>query len=114
KRRVKMRIGITYEATPDQIQEAISGIEKILKYHIGVDQEFSLVKFDEFEDSSLSIFLYYFTQTTHWAEYLQVRQDVNIQIMKLLESLGLEFAFPTRTVHLQQEKQPPKARKKST
>ncbi len=102
KRRVKMRIGVTYSSTPKQMQEAIEGIENILKYHVGVDQEFSLVKFDEFEDSSLSIFLYYFTKTTHWAEYLQIRQEVNMQIMELLESLGLEFAFPTRTVHLEQ------------
>ena len=103
KRRVKMRIGITYSTSPKQMQDAIKGIENILKYHVGVDQEFSLVKFDEFEDCSLSIFLYYFTKTTHWEEYLQIRQEVNMEIMKLLESLELEFAFPTRTVHLQQE-----------
>ena len=103
KRRVKMRVGITYGTTPSQIQSAIKGIEKILEYHIGVDQEFSLVKFDEFEDSSLSIFLYYFTKTTHWEEYLQVRQEVNMQIMELLTSLEIDFAFPTRTVHLQQD-----------
>jgi MscS family membrane protein len=101
KRRVKIRIGITYDTTPAQMQQAITGIENILKYHIGVDQEFSLVKFDEFEDSSLSIFLYYFTNTTHWEEYLQIRQEVNMQIMELLEELGVEFAFPTRTLHLQ-------------
>jgi len=111
KRRVKMRIGITYDSTADQIQQAIAGIEKILKDHIGVDQEFSLVKFDEFEDSSLSIFLYYFTKTTHWAEYLQVRQEVNMQIMALLESLKLDFAFPTRTVHLEQAAAPAKRTK---
>ncbi|MDX8404409.1 MAG: mechanosensitive ion channel family protein [Mariprofundaceae bacterium] len=114
KRRVKLRIGITYDTTPAQMKEAITGIEKILKYHIGVDQDFSLVKFDEFEDSSLSIFLYYFTKTTHWEEYLQVRQEVNMQIMELLESLDLAFAFPSRTVYLQEEekRQPVKAKKK--
>ncbi len=103
KRRVKMRIGLTYDATPAQLEKAIAGIERILKEHIGVDQDFFLVKFDEFADSSLSIFLYYFTKTTHWAEHLQIRQEVNLQIMKLLDELGLEFAFPTRTVHLKQE-----------
>ena len=59
KRRVKMRIGITYDTTPEKMQQAIAAIEKILKNHVGVDQVFSLVKFDAFEDSSLSIFLYY-------------------------------------------------------
>ncbi|MFQ5582544.1 MAG: mechanosensitive ion channel family protein [Mariprofundaceae bacterium] len=103
KRRIKMRIGLTYDSTPAQVQQAIEGIEKILKYHVGVDQDFSLVKFDEFADSSLSIFLYYFTKTTHWEEYLQVRQEVNLAIMELLEKLELSFAFPTRTVHLEQD-----------
>jgi len=103
KRRVKMRIGITYDTPPAKMKKAIAGIEEILKQHIGVDQEFSLVKFDEFEDSSLSIFLYYFTNTTHWAEYLQIRQEVNMQMMELLESLQLEFAFPSRSVYLHQE-----------
>jgi len=102
KRRVKMRIGITYSTTPALMQAAIKGIEEILCEHSGVDQDFSLVKFDEFEGSSLSIFLYYFSKSTKWAEYLQVRQEVNLQIMQLLESLDLEFAFPTRTVHLEQ------------
>jgi len=100
KRRVKMRIGITYDTTPEKMQQAITAIEKILKNHVGVDQVFSLVKFDTFEDSSLSIFLYYFTKSTHWDEYLQVRQEVNLEIMQALEKLKLEFAFPSRSLYL--------------
>jgi len=100
KRRVKMRIGITYSTSAEQMNQAITNIETLLKNHIGVDQTFSLVKFDNFEDSSLSIFLYYFTKSTHWDEYLQVRQEVNLQIMQALEQLNLEFAFPSRSVYL--------------
>jgi MscS family membrane protein len=107
KRRVSMRIGLTYDTPPAKLTAAIEGIEGILKDHIGVDQEFSMVRFDDFADSSLSIFLYYFTKSTRWDEYLQVRQEVNLQIMSLLEKLGLEFAFPTRTVHIQQDSPPP-------
>jgi len=100
KRRVKMRIGITYKTTPQQMQQAIAAIEELLKKHVGIDQEFSLVKFDNFEDSSLSIFLYYFTKSTHWDEYLQIRQEVNLEIMHALEKLNLEFAFPSRSLYL--------------
>lgn len=100
KRRVKMRIGITYSTTPDKMKKAIAAIEKLLKNHVGVDQEFSLVKFDAFEDSSLSIFLYYFTKSTHWDEYLQVRQEINLEIIQTLEKLELEFAFPSRSLYL--------------
>ncbi|MDQ6975428.1 MAG: mechanosensitive ion channel family protein [Mariprofundaceae bacterium] len=100
KRRIKMRIGITYDTTPVQMQTAIEGIERLLREHTGVDQEYLLVKFDEFEDSSLSIFLYYFSSSPVWEEYLQVRQEINMQIMDLLNDLGLEFAFPTRSIQL--------------
>ncbi len=101
KRRVKMRIGVTYDTSTDQMERAIAGIEEILRNHPGVDQEYSLVKFDNFDDSALSIFLYYFSASTVWEEYLQVRQEVNLRIMQLLESLGIAFAFPSRTVYLQ-------------
>ena len=104
-RRVKMRIGLTYDTTPKQMQQALDGIEHILNTHVGVDQTYKLVKFDEFEDSSLSIFLYYFSASKVWEDYLTVRQDVNLQIMTLLESLGLEFAFPSRTLYLHEMEQ---------
>ncbi|MDQ6964622.1 MAG: mechanosensitive ion channel family protein, partial [Mariprofundales bacterium] len=100
KRRIKMRIGITYDTSTAQMEQVISGIEAILRNHNGVDQEYSLVKFDNFDDSSLSIFLYYFSASTIWEEYLQVRQEVNLQIMQLLESLEIEFAFPSRSIYL--------------
>ncbi len=104
-RRIKMRIGLTYDTTPAQIDAAISGIEEILLAHPGVDQSYKLVKFDEFADSSLSIFLYYFSSSKVWAEYLQVRQEVNMQIMALLQEMELDFAFPTRTLHIEQPQQ---------
>ncbi len=100
-RQIKMRIGITYATPTSKMKLAIEGIEKILRNHPGVDQEFSLVKFDNFDESALSIFLYYFSKSKEWTVYLQVRQEVNLQIMQLLESLDLEFAFPSRTLYIQ-------------
>jgi len=100
KRRIMMRIGLTYSTTTEQMQQAIEGIEAILVAHPGVDQQFKLVKFDEFADSSLSIFLYYFSASKNWSDYLQVRQEVNMQIMQLLESLQLDFAFPSRSIYM--------------
>jgi len=105
KRRVKMTVGVTYDATPDQMREAVRRIEAYLDGHQDVSQEFKLVKFTDFNDSSLDIFLYYFTVTTDWSEHLALRQEVNLAVMDILQELGLEIAFPTRTVHLVEEKE---------
>ncbi|RME81425.1 MAG: mechanosensitive ion channel family protein, partial [Zetaproteobacteria bacterium] len=104
RRRVKMRIGLTYDTKPDQMRAVLAGIERILREHPGVDDAFFLVKFDRFDDSALSIFLYYFTVSTDWAEHLKVREEVNLAIMDLVDEMGLAFAFPTRTVHLVEER----------
>jgi len=98
-RRIKMRIGLTYDTTPEQMQQAIAAIEQVLCEHSGVDQTYSLVKFDNFDDSALSIFLYYFSKSPVWEEYLQVRQEVNLRIMKAMDGLGLAFAFPSMSIY---------------
>lgn len=103
KRRVKMRVGLTYATGPEKVQLAVDGIKDILVQHEGVDQDFMLVNFDEFEDSSLSVFIYYFSSSSDWADYLQVRQEVNLKIMHLLESLSIEFAFPSQSIYLEGE-----------
>jgi MscS family membrane protein len=102
-RRVKMTIGITYETKADQMEKAVESIREILRSHAGVDQGYWLVYFTDFGTSSLDIFVYYFSKSKVWAEYLEVRQDVNLLIMKKIEELGLEIAFPTQTVYLKKE-----------
>ncbi|MEJ2721310.1 MAG: mechanosensitive ion channel family protein [bacterium] len=102
-RRVKMTVGVTYESSADQMEQAVEGIKRLLKAHPEVYQEFFLVNFTDFGSSSLDIFVYYFTTNTMWAEYLRIRQEINLRIMRLLEDLGMEVAFPTRTVYLRRD-----------
>ena len=102
-RRVSMVLGVTYHTTAEQMEKSLEVIRDILRNHSGVSQDYWLVNFTDFGDSSLNIFLYYFSRSTIWAEYLQVRQDVNLTIMRRLEELGVEFAFPSRTVYLHQD-----------
>ncbi|HKI51773.1 MAG TPA: mechanosensitive ion channel family protein [Geothermobacteraceae bacterium] len=103
KRRIKLTIGVTYATTPEQIRTAVERIRELLRTHPAIDQEFWLVNFTDFGASSLDIMVYCFTRTTVWEEYLDARQDLNLQIMDLLEGMGLEIAFPSRTIYLQQK-----------
>jgi len=102
-RRVWITIGLTYRTTSSQMEDAVAAIRRILTSHEGVNQQFFLVRFTDFGQSSLDIMVYYFTKSIVWDEYLAVREDVNLKVMNALERLGLEVAFPTRTVHLAQD-----------
>ncbi len=107
KRRVYITVGVTYESTPDQMEKAVEAIKNILRTNADVHQEFFLVNFTDFADSSLDIMVYYYTKTTVWAEHMEVRQEINLAIMRTLEDLGMEIAFPSRTVYLKQENATP-------
>ena len=100
-RRVWITVGLTYDTPSDLMREAVSGIEKLLRAHPEVSQESTmLVRFNEISENSLDIMVYYFTATTVWEDYLRIREDVNLKIMEIVESLGLRMAFPTRTIHV--------------
>ena len=100
KRRIKMTLGLSYDTSAKQMKAALREIENILEEDEGVDQEYKLVQFTDFGASSMDVFLYYFSTSTVWKEYLDTRERVNLKIMDKIEELGLEFAFPTQTLHL--------------
>ncbi len=104
KRRIKMTIGLTYSTSPEQLNQAVEKIREILRHDKKISQDFFLVNFHEFGPYSLDIFIYCFTITTSWSEYLQARQELLLEIMAEVQNSGLEFAFPTQTVHLANEK----------
>jgi len=101
KRRVRTRIGLTYDTSAEQMQAVIDDIKEMLQNHPQVHKEVIVVNFDEFEASALSILLNFFTNTIVTTEYLQVRQDVNIKIMQIVAKHGASFAFPSQSLYVE-------------
>lgn len=99
KRRISLKLGVTYDTTPAMLEESVERIRDILRNHEEVDQSFWLVKFTDFGDSALEIFVYYFTLTTNWEEYLSIKQEINLRIMQRLNAIGVEFAFPSMSIY---------------
>ena len=104
-RRIKTRIGLTYSTTKEQLQNILNDIKNMLKSHPKIDKKATMiVNFDEFEDSSLSIFIYCFTNTAVWTEYLQIREDINLKIMDIVQKHKAEFAFPSQSIYVEKLK----------
>ncbi len=101
KRRVTFKLGVTYSTTPSMMRETLERIRDILRADPSVDQSFWLVNFTEFDDSALSILIYFYTETTDWQRHLAIRESVNLQIMDALEEIGVQAAFPSRSVYME-------------
>ena len=95
KRRVKMFMGISYKSRTKDIEDSLNGIREYLRNNKNINQDFFLVNFRDFGESSLNIMLYYFTNTTVWKEYEDIREEVNLKVMNILESHNIEIIKPT-------------------
>ena len=101
-RRIKETIGIRYDDVA-KMKEIIADVKKMLKEHDEIDTNQTLiVNFNEFAPSSLDFFIYTFTKTTNWIEFHEVKQDVMLRIIDIIEAHGAECAFPTSTLHIPQ------------
>ncbi|HIM94699.1 MAG TPA: mechanosensitive ion channel family protein [Campylobacterales bacterium] len=101
-RRIKMTIGVTYSTTSEQMEKILTEITTMLRNHKDIAQkETLLVNFTSFGDSSLDIFIYTFSNTANWEKYMNIKEDVNLKIMKIIEENGSDFAFPSRSLYVE-------------
>jgi len=102
-RLVSFRLGVVYDTPSTKLKRCVAAIEDLLKSHPGVDQTNILfAKFDAFGNSSLELYVYYYTNTAVFVEYLTIKEDINLKIMEILEREGVERALPSTSVYINQ------------
>jgi MscS family membrane protein len=99
-RRIYETIGIRYDDA-SRMPAIIARVKAMLVEHKEIDQQQTMiVNFNKFASSSLDFFVYTFTHTTNWIKYHEVKQDVLLKIIGIIEEEGGECAFPTSTMHI--------------
>jgi MscS family membrane protein len=102
-RRTKCHIGVQYDTTPDQMLAFREGIMELVRTHPYTRKDYYQVWFHQFGASSLDLLIYVFFEVPDWSTELRERERLFLDIMRLADRLGVQFAFPTRTVHLYNE-----------
>ena len=98
-RRIFETLGVRYSDAAD-LSSIITKVKAMLSSHSEIDStQTMIVNFTSFGKSSLDFFVYTFTKTTDWVKYHEVKQDVLLKILAIIEKEGAEVAFPTSTLH---------------
>jgi MscS family membrane protein len=104
-RRIKMRIGLEYRTSREQIDHIIQRLKNYLQKNPDVETDASkvvtLVYLVEFNTSSIDILLYYFTKTTNWQEWMRIREENMLEFMHIIEEEGASFAFPSQQIYVE-------------
>lgn len=100
-RRIMEDIHIRY-ADIDAVPTIVSEVRAMLAEHPGVKHDFFAFNFSSCGTYSLKLFLYAFTVSIDYNEYLDVQQDVLLKIANIIRSHGAELAGPAQSIVLPQ------------
>lgn len=99
-RRIYETIGIRY-GDASKMALIVRDVKAMLQSHEEIDTNLTLmVNFNAFASSSMDFFIYCFTKTTDWQQFHQIKQDVLLKILAIIEEHNAECAFPTQTLHV--------------
>ncbi|MBE0423039.1 MAG: mechanosensitive ion channel family protein [Lutibacter sp.] len=101
-RRYTTNLGIRYDTPPELIEAFVLGIRRIIELEPSTRTDAFNVEFVGFADSSLSILLNIYFVNLDWNNEQASKHALHMKILKLAHSLGVEFAFPSSTLMIEQ------------
>lgn len=108
-RRIKWAVGVEYRTTVEQLKYIRDEIEAYLWDNPAFAKPPAaalFVRVDTFNSSSIDFLIYTFTNTTNWGDWLALKEEFALEIMNIIERAGTGFAFPSRTLYMQQQDPP--------
>jgi MscS family membrane protein len=102
-RRMKTTLGVQYDTPPEKIEAFCEGIRELIINNNYARKDYFNVYLNEMADSSLNILLHLFWEVRDYPSELSQRHHLLIDIIRLAKKLDVDFAFPTRTLHMYTE-----------
>ncbi len=99
KRRIRLTLSATYDTPVEKLEQLNTALRGIAaRRSETVLEEGLLVYFEKLNNSSLDILFQCFVNTVAYDQYLAEQEAILYDIMRVFESLDIEFAYPTSSV----------------
>lgn len=101
-RRYTTEVGVRYDTPPDLIEAFVVGIKKLIALHPSTKSQSYNVDFISFGASSLNIMVNVYFKGLDWGQEQESKHILHLGIVRLAESLGVQFAFPSTTMMIEE------------
>ena len=101
KRRLDVTLTFTYSTTADQIRQALVEIRELLQNTDDIDPETVIAHFVDFDSSSLNVRVIAQVLLADWKSFTALKESLMLEIMDIVEKLGISFAFPSRSLYIE-------------
>jgi MscS family membrane protein len=95
-------IGVTYDTPTDLLQKFTEGLKEIILNHPKTMKENYYVYFNEMAASSLNILFRTSLEVSDFESELKTKEELLFGIVQLAETLGIQFAFPSTSMYVEQ------------
>ena len=99
--KTEMNLSLTYDTPTAKVQRASALLEEIYRAHPLTSDVW--ISFNRFDASARNIYVVHWWNGVEPKAHLAGMQELNLEIKRRFEAEGIEFAFPTQTVHLRRK-----------
>ena len=101
KRRLDVTLTLTYSTTSAQMRTLLDDIRQLLQHTDDIDSESVIVHFVDFSASSLDVRVICQVLLTDFREFTALKEKLYLEIMDMIERRGLQFAFPSQSIYIE-------------
>ena len=101
KRLYRFTLGVTYDTTRPQLEQLMADLTAMLKASPYTYEDSVLVELSGFGASSIDLLVSAYLRTADMTRFLQMQNDLNLDLMDVMQKNGVDFAFPSTTVYLE-------------
>ena len=96
----KFTLGVTYGTSRAKLEQLMADLTAMLEASEYVEKGSALVRLTSFGDSSINLLVSAYLRTNQAGTFLQMQNDLNLNVMDVMQRDGVDFAFPSTTVYL--------------
>lgn len=96
--RMKFSIGLKYDTPSEVMRKIAAEIKKFINSRPLITDE-TAVTLDALGESALNIQVQYFIKVLEGADYAQIKEEINYQIIKIVSDNGANFALPLKMLY---------------
>lgn len=93
-------VSLRYETTATMMRSIVDGISSMLQRHNLVEGGSARVQFLRFGASSFDVEIFAYIVARDWDQFLQIQQELLLQVMEIVEAAGTRMALPSQTTYL--------------
>lgn len=92
-RRIYFKFTIKSNTSIKKIRSLLDKIKEYLNNHEKIDKDLIIVSFNDLSNMGYGVFMYFYTNEMNFIKYEELREEINIRILEMVEEEEVELMF---------------------